>query len=215
MTRHIRRAMLALALLSWGSRQAVAQTPTPSVSITKYWEACPDFLTEQKELVLEVLKMPEQERKLPYDIYGGLSLLRYSDRELSLRTSSLSVWTLRILPLSNGGHILALITTVEEPSRDSQIHFYTPGWSPLRSSDYFAPPSPRDFFTKGQIKPELERLLSPLYCTYSFTAEGNLDLQLSPVTILDDTLRDTLSEELAQMPHLLYEWSKDRYRSKQ
>lgn len=203
-------ALLALSLLV-GLPRLSAQEGASTLSVIKYWETCPDFLSEQKDLVLEELKTTKKLR-LPQEIYGGMTLLVAEDKELSLRTSSLSLWTLRVLPLTNGGYILAVITTVEEPTADSQLHFYSPGWKPLKTGDYFTPPKVESFFAGGGLPPELKANLSPLYTRYTFDREGRLSVKLSVPTLLDDASRDALSKQITSARSLPYVWQSDRFR---
>lgn len=199
-----------LSLFSLLGSGLSSQTANAPQGIKDYWSSCPDFNSEQKDLVLEVLdKLPEL--KMPHRIYGDLSLLYASEDALSLRTSKLGVWTLRILPQPKGGQVLAVITTVEAPTVDSQIQFYRPNWEPLPRTQFISLPTAKDFVRNSNQAEVLLPLISPLYTHLSFDGEL-LDIQLSSPIILDDHRRKQLGGELEGLPHLLYRWDKGKGR---
>lgn len=182
-----------------------AQNVEGKLSIIRYWETCPDFISEQKEIVLEALDK-EAKQKLPLELYGGFTLLKVNNDELTIRTSSLSTWTLRTLKTSEGKEILAVIRTVESPIADSQLDFYTSSWIPLKRSEYFSSPKGEHFFNDRKDFEMLDKYLSPLYTTYTFTSSHQLEIKLSHPDWLNDEKKEELNQAFDRSTPLYFEW---------
>lgn len=177
--------------------------------IHSYWASCPDFTSEEKQLVRDVLDSLPQ-ISLPHHIYQGLTLVEADSLTLSLRTSRLSSWTLKVLPRANAYSILAVITSVDEPIADSQIAFYTNTWVHYDRPQLMTPPSSSDFLRGHPEAPRLRKLLSPLYLRFRWLNDRELSATLSMPTILDDQTREQDQALLQAIAPLRYRWDGQR-----
>lgn len=200
-----------LAFLTLGMAKLSAQTTVGSPSLKDYWSTCPEFNSEQKDLVLDALDK-KTELKLPYRIYGDLTLLEATEDMLSLRSSKVSVCTIQLLAHPKLGQIIALIRTVTTPTEDSQISFYTQEWKPLPTAQFISLPRARDFLRGSTSAEALLPYLSPLYACYSMGSDALLSIKLSTPTILSDEERAKLSADFAALPSLSYRWDKSKGR---
>lgn len=185
---------------------AWAQSLSIGASLRSYFELYPELDAESKDLVLEVLDKGEK-HKLPYKIYESLELIQASDSTLTIRTSPLSTWTLRLLSLPGGKPLLMTIETVEEPLVDSQLSFWSPEWQPLESQAFFTEPTAYDFTRDKAEDAELREYLRPLYCCYTMSDKGLLLLRLTTPTLLNDTTREAISKAITALPPLSYRWT--------
>lgn len=174
-----------------------------------YWETSPEFASEDKDLVLNVLDSLAL-IKLPHRIYEELELLAVEKDLLSLKTSASGQWSLRLLPLPNGTPLLALIRTVNTPIGDSALQFYTPSWEEIKDSNaVFSAPRASDFIPTSMSatdRARLEQLLYPLYLVYKWAPQSRLEVSVSTPTLLSDATREADRKLIEAIPHKKYQW---------
>lgn len=173
-------------------------------------ETYPEFNSEQKDLVLSVLdSLPSL--KLPHRIYGELELLDVKTDMLLLRTSSLSTWSIKLLPQSDGKKLYCIIETLEEPTRDSYMRLYSAEWKPLNRPDALPRVELKDFIKGHSDRERLERLLTPLYTSYQYIDGDVLQVKVETPTLLNDDTREEDKKLIEGLPKLRYRWNKSRW----
>lgn len=189
------------------------QAEVDSLSWHLYWQSNPYFTKEQKELILEASRNINNS-VLPKHIYSGLSLLDVNHNYLSLQTSRLSSWSLKVLPLGKHKVLLSVITRVEAPIPDSQIQFYTSSWEQLPQSMFIKSPNLSDF--EGSSLADLYKYLSTeLYISYQYEADNILSAKLLPPIILRDDIREDLIKHIHSLPKVYYSWDNNAWKRKQ
>ncbi len=64
---------------------------------------------------------------------------------LRIETTSASSLQLKLLPLSDGTRLIAMLTTVQGSAADSRVRFFTTDWKELSASKYLSLPQPDRF----------------------------------------------------------------------
>lgn len=70
------------------------------------------------------------------------------DNYIRLRTSAVSEFQMKVLPLTDSVNVICTVTTVEAPVRSSHIDFYTADWQKADAFEYFPELDITDFLTK-------------------------------------------------------------------
>lgn len=175
------------------------------------WETCPDFRSEQKDLVLNALDSLEQ-IQLPHHLYEGLELMQADSLTLGLRDTALSTWSMRLLPLVNGTSLIAVIRTVEKPVADSRVDFYTTDWKPLLGKDLLALPTAQDWAGLSTEKSQrLSALLYPLYMSFRWLPKAGIEMKVSTPTLLNDASRKEDEQLIEQLPPIVLHWDGARF----
>lgn len=185
---------------------AAAQSPRLGAGIRAYFELYPELDAESKDLILEVLDKGVS-LDFPLKVYESLQLLYVSDSTLSIRTSPVSTLTLQVLQSYEGKPLLMTIESVEKPLVDSRLSFWTSEWEALDGAKFFTPPSALDFVRSRSEDAYLVELLRPLYCHYTLSTQGLLELKLSTPILLNDTTREQATKAIAALPPLRYQWN--------
>lgn len=196
-------SLILLGLLAFFcGKPAQAQT-----SVRHYWETSPEFSSEEKDLVLNVLDSLPQ-LKLPHRIYGDMVLLESDSTNLGLQTSAEGKWALRLLPMANGAPLLAVIHTVSSPIEDSSLQFYTPQWESVPSEDLFRVDLndllPANLSEDDRTR--LGQLLYPLYLTYRWLSGGRLEVKVSMPILLNDSSREGDKSLIESLVPREYRW---------
>lgn len=87
---------------------------------------------------------------IPYAL-GEIERLEYTDTFLSIRTSEVGTMQIKILPLVNKTHVIALIKTVCSGVCDSNIRFFTTNWEEIEKESLLPIISPHLFFDQSKI----------------------------------------------------------------
>ncbi len=91
-----------------------------------------------------------KEARLQNTMTGYSQLSKLTPDYLLLKVTERSTVEMKMLPLVNNTHIIAMVTTIEGPVADSRIDFFSTEWQPLASSDLFTPVS-SEWFIKENI----------------------------------------------------------------
>lgn len=210
--RHYLRLLLAfVCLYSISSFRLYAQASHRGDSLMREAiETYPEFNSEQKDLVLSVLdSLPGL--KLPHRIYGELELLEAKPDMLLLRTSSLSTWSLKLLPQSEGKRLYCVIETLDEPTKDSYMSLYSSSWQALNRPEALPRVELKDFIKGHSDRERLERLLSPLYTSYQYIDSDSLQVKVELPILLNDDTREEDKRLIEGLPKLRYRWNKSRW----
>lgn len=70
------------------------------------------------------------------------------DNYIRLRTSDVSDFQIKILPLTDSVNVICTVTTVEVPVKSSHIDFYTADWQKADASEFFPELSISDFLVR-------------------------------------------------------------------
>lgn len=210
MPKRIYYISLVLAVLSLISPALAQETKN---KLESYIELYPEFDSERKDLLLEALSKREAIKSYPHTIYEDLQLLALDSLGVRVRTSKLSTWELRRLPLGAGQELLAVIETAEEPIADSQISFYDSSWHYVTGQSHFEPPTAAflSSFVASEERARLVNLLQPLYLKYQLNAKGELELKVSVPTLLNDETRASDQALIQSLPTLRYQWQRGKY----
>lgn len=204
----MKRICTLCALLLCAIMSLSAQT-----EVRPYWETSPEFSSEEKDLVINVLDSLPQ-IKLPHRIYDDLELLQVGSDLLSIKTSLVGQWSMRLLPMPNGTPLLSVIRTVSEPIGDSELQFYTPSWGLVADSSLFVRPGRASFIPQdipAEDKARLEQLLYPLYLVYRWLPEGGIEVSASSPVLLSDSSRAEDQRLLALIKPKRYRWQGTRF----
>lgn len=204
---YISLVLVLLAMLS------TARAQEAKGKLEGYIELYPEFDSERKDLLLEALTKREAIKSYPHTIYEDLQLLALDSLGMRVRTSKLSTWELRRLPLGGGQELLAVIESAEEPIADSQISFYDSSWRYISGQSYFEAPTPAllSTFVPSEERTRLTNLLQALYIKYQFNAKGELELKVSTPTLLNDETRASDEALIKSLPTLRYQWQRGKY----
>lgn len=151
-------------------------------------------------------------------------MLQLSDSYLCLMLDSAAVLQLKLLPLGDGGKIIALAYTLKAPAADSDLRFYTTEWKSLPSDNYFRRPEADDFFLPadsllqaGVAFDSVERqeawrvYREAPFMEYKFSSDSN-DLQItqSVAPYLDEESRPQVLKYLRKEPKIL-KWRNEHF----
>ena len=140
---------------------------------------------------------------------GRSAVTGLSSGSLSVRLSDVSTAQLVVLP-SRSDTIVAVVTTMNVPAKDSSIAFYTSDWQPLATDSYFKAPTLADWTAKGHRAAELEQNVPFML------AAIDIDQPAGTLT-LTNSLADFLAPEVygsisgAIVPSITYRWDGRRY----
>lgn len=76
---------------------------------------------------------------------GQSELKELTEDYAFLKTTSISTFQMKILPLNDTTKVVCVVQTVNAPVADSRIHFYTTNWNELSTSLFITPPTISQF----------------------------------------------------------------------
>lgn len=201
---YIRLCLVGLTLLI-ASTLAIAQG-----TIRDYLPYAPD-MSEDQRAILKSMPQHLDSLSTPYELGAGLTIVQTDGKQhITLRTSTLSTWSLCLLPLVNGTQVLGVIETIDEPIQDSHISFYTQEWEPIESSKLFLGVKAENFIAlaPSEEREYLERALYPLYTSYQWEVGDRVQLTIRPTPPLamTDEQSARIRPLFKQIGSLTYEW---------
>lgn len=142
---------------------------------------------------------------------GKSRITALTPRNLDIRMTDASTYSLNILDLANGSAI-AVVRTVATPAPDSKMTVYTDDWATVITDKVFTRPVLRDWLTdEGRRNiAEVESLVPFLMIDYQIDAE-NSRLRMT------NNLKEFLAEEIYEMvsPYfvesLTYKWDGKKF----
>lgn len=145
MNRFLRIVLIASALPSWGCGSALRAQALDDLFLKMPQQVCP-VLSEYNRLELvdnQKNGKPMRTRNL-LQAYSHMATLTHDYAHLVLSANSEK--TLKLLPCTNGSHVILVVSTVLSDSiADSSLAFYTTDWQPLPAADLFSQPTSTDF----------------------------------------------------------------------
>lgn len=206
------RQYCLLILLLLGSLPAFAQRS--DLAPLREAFAGSDILDEElRGKILHHLEQDSASQTLELDL--GVKLLAFSPTQLSLQTSAVGRWDLRLLPLLGGNSLSAVIETVLAPQTDARLSLFDRDWRPLQSpSPLLLLPQASDFLTPlhlpaSSASSRLQELLYPLHYEMQWANEGDATLLIRPALLLseEDQRSPELLRLIASLPTLTYRWT--------
>ena len=203
-------ALLALVLLSALYRVEAQEVKASSALLEAFGKT--NILDEERRQRVISLLSQDTTLLLPLDLELDAELVAFSDRTLSLNTSAVGSWELRLLPLLNGSSLTSVIERVTRPQADARITFLDQEGEVIET-EIVALPTAEDFLRSLQL-PEtssgyrLRELLRPLHYQLSW-ADGQADVLLVTPSLLlteEDKASTELAALIAQLPSLASAW---------
>ena len=203
-------ALLALVLLSALYRVEAQEVKASSALLEAFGKT--NILDEERRQRVISLLSQDTTLILPLDLELDAELVAFSDRTLSLKTSAVGSWELRLLPLLNGSSLTSVIERVTRPQADARITFLDQEGEVIKT-EIVALPTAEDFLRSLQL-PEtssgyrLRELLRPLHYQLSW-ADGQADVLLVTPSLLlteEDKASTELAALIAQLPSLASVW---------
>lgn len=136
---------IILLFLSWISFLSYGQT------MNELFKSMPsEYLPAFTEADKTMLLVDSSLSVIPYAL-GEIERLEYTDTFLSLRTSEVGTMQIKILPLVNKTHVIALIKTVCSGVCDSNIRFFTTNWEEIEKESLLPVILPHLFFDQSKM----------------------------------------------------------------
>lgn len=193
-------------------------TETAGVELKQLFTAMPDSLCPLLTQVNRADFIDFIESKMKAEVsnrLGGKSqMTELAPTYLRIRLTESTDWQMKLLPTAQGDTLICVVTTVELPTADSHIEFYTTSWRPLSASVYLPKrPETRDFVASADLlKDAYGRPLSALSRADMHLVRWTLAPDNNDLTALLTT-PDYMEKEQAEKlrPHLKgalrYRWS--------
>jgi lipoprotein len=137
---------------------------------------------------------------------GDTRITAATPAQVTVATTDISQAEITVLPVK-GDSIIMLITTLDTPSPDSSVKFYTyPGWEPVKN-ELFTAPGLDDWISEGDTtsRDDLENAVPFILAkaVYDPTA-GTLTLENDPESYL--SIEDAKVAKKALKDKLVYRW---------
>lgn len=140
---------------------------------------------------------------------GRSAITALTPTSLTARLTDASTAQIVLLPAA-GDTIIALVTTVATPGQDSNIKFFTSGWSPLATATYFTAPAWKDWIVPGHKEAEVTQYAPFMLASYVIDpAAGTLTATNNLATFLDKDIYSLISPAL--LPSITYTWTGKRF----
>lgn len=140
---------------------------------------------------------------------GRSAVTALTPGSITIRLSEVSTAQLALLPV-RGDTIVALVTTLNVPAKDSSIAFYTSDWKPLPVGNYYKAPAMADWTAKGHRVAELEQAVPFMLAAIDIdTAAGTLTLSNNLASFLAPEVYEQISS--AMLPAITYRWDGKRF----
>ena len=129
--------------------------------IDEVFKTMPDeFLPAFTEADKTMLLVDSNLSVIPYAL-GEIEKLAYNETFLSIKTSEVGTMQIKLLPLVNNTHIVAMIKTVCSKVYDSNIRFFSKEWEEIDKSSILPQITPLTFFDSSKADtPEFKWALS-------------------------------------------------------
>ncbi|MDE6378615.1 MAG: DUF3256 family protein, partial [Duncaniella sp.] len=145
----------------------------------------------------------------PNRLDGRSAVTAITPASLSLKLSEVSTAQLVLLP-ERGDTIIALVTTMSVPGRDSSIAFYSSEWEPLPAVRYFKIPSLADWTAKGHRVSEIEQAVPFMLSAIDIDPDsGTLTLSNTLSAFVAPEVYGQVSAAL--LPSITYRWDGKRF----
>lgn len=147
-----------------------------------------DFFVSEPGEVLQLLSQRTKMDMIDYlnegrmvDVVNNLDetshFNKVTDNYMSIQVTAGTAVELLLMPMSKKDTVIVAVTTVELPSTDSRIQFFSTDWSQLHVKDYIKVPSMKDFiFIPKGDKTKKETILESIefpIISYSINSEKN------------------------------------------
>lgn len=159
--------------------------------------------------------LEQDSTQVPLELDLGVKLLSFSPQGLTLQTSEVGRWELRLLPLLGGNSLSAVIETVSAPQTDARLSFFDKDGRPLQTrSPLLTLPEAKDFIGSMKLSStwacgRLRELLYPLHYEMSWQVGDEPILLVRPSVLLSEEDRQSteLMQLLTLLPTLTYRWT--------
>lgn len=140
----------------------------------------------------------------------GVSFMtELTDDYIALKTTNSSTMQIKMLPLEDGGHILAVVKSVKAEAENSHVEFYDLDWKKLPGADFFEVPAIEDFFISPDSAVKYVDKCDMYLVKYSLT--GNDTVLLTEYTMLSYMNIDDGKLLAPLMRNVVYRWNGRRF----
>ena len=140
----------------------------------------------------------------------GVSFMtELTDDYIALKTTNSSTMQIKMLPLEDGGHILAVVKSVKAEAENSYVEFYDLDWKKLPGADFFEVPAIEDFFISPDSAVKYVDKCDMYLVKYSLT--GNDTVLLTEYTMLSYMNIDDGKLLAPLMRNVVYRWNGRRF----
>ena len=206
------RQLTCLAL-SLGSTILTSAQSSKLAPLREAFAVCDVLDAELRDKILHHLE--QDSTQVPLELDLGVKLLSFSPQGLTLQTSEVGRWELRLLPLLGGNSLSAVIETVSAPQTDARLSFFDKDGRPLQTrSPLLTLPEAKDFIGSMKLSStwacgRLRELLYPLHYEMSWQVGDEPILLVRPSVLLSEEDRQSteLMQLLTLLPTLTYRWT--------
>ena len=206
------RQLTCLALFLGSTILASAQS-SKLAPLREAFAVCDVLDAELRDKILHHLE--QDSTQVPLELDLGVKLLSFSPQGLTLQTSEVGRWELRLLPLLGGNSLSAVIETVSAPQTDARLSFFDKDGRPLQTrSPLLTLPEAKDFIGSMKLSStwacgRLRELLYPLHYEMSWQVGDEPILLVRPSVLLSEEDRQSteLMQLLTLLPTLTYRWT--------
>lgn len=146
------------------------------------------------------------------NLNGKSRITSMSPQKIEFSVSDASDYAIALLP-AGADNITAVVTTVKNPAPDSRIDFYSPTWTHLATTDYFAAPGLEDWLTeKGKKqRADVEAFVPFVLISYDYNpATATLTLTNNTAKFLAPDIFELV--EGCLKPTISYTWNGKKFK---